>query len=153
MTAMTPRRILVGVDGSDNARHALAWTIDLARALGAEIVAVHSIGLLAKDASGRRIPAAPHREEIAARFEQEWCAALDDAGVASRRVVRDGDPVSVVLSTAEELDADLLVLGSRGVGGFPEQLLGSTSHQVAERSARPVVIIPPASRTQHIADR
>ncbi len=150
---MIPRRILVGVDGSDNARHALAWTIDLARALGAEVVAVHSIGLLAEDAAGRRVPAAPHRQEITARFEREWCAALDGTGLTNRRVLRDGDPVSVVLATADEVGADLVVLGSRGVGGFPEQLLGSTSHQVAERSSLPVVIIPPPTRVRHAAHR
>ncbi len=47
-----------------------------------------------------------------------------------------------VLAVAEEEDADLVVLGSRGLGGYPEQLLGSTSTQVAQRSTRPVTIVP-----------
>jgi nucleotide-binding universal stress UspA family protein len=133
---MNVRRILVGVDGSDNAQRALGWTIDLATALGAEVVAVHSLGLLES----------PHHDEIAEQFEQVWCAPLLDTDLPSFRVLRDGNPVQVIITVAEEQDVDLIVLGSRGVGGFPEQLLGSTSHQVAERTTRPVVIIPPQHR-------
>jgi nucleotide-binding universal stress UspA family protein len=54
--------------------------------------------------------------------------------------------VQVIIAAAEEVRADLIVLGSRGMGGFPEQLLGSTSHQVAERSHLPVLIVPPLHR-------
>jgi nucleotide-binding universal stress UspA family protein len=50
-----------------------------------------------------------------------------------------------MLETAEERGVDLIVLGSRGLGGYPELLLGSTSTQVAQRSSIPVVIVPDAS--------
>ncbi|MGD9701364.1 MAG: universal stress protein [Acidimicrobiia bacterium] len=143
---MTVSRIVVGVDGSDNSQRALAWAIDLASALGAEIVAVHSVGLLTRDGHGDRVPASSHREEIAEQFERDWCAPLDAHTGPNRRVLRDGEPVDVVLSVADDVEADMIVLGSRGVGGYPEQLLGSTSHQVAERSPRPVVIVPPVAR-------
>lgn len=141
---MSVRRILVGVDGSAYAQRALGWSIDLARAVGAEIVAVHALGLLAHPAPGEHIPSAGHRDEIEARFTGDWCAALDTAGVPCKRVLHDGNPVAVLLAVADDEDVDLVVIGTRGVGGFPEQLLGSTAHQVAERSTRPVVIVPPA---------
>jgi nucleotide-binding universal stress UspA family protein len=54
----------------------------------------------------------------------------------------DGPPAAVVLAAADDADVDLIVLGSRGVGQYPEQLLGSTSTQVAQHSTRPVTVVP-----------
>lgn len=134
-------RIVVAVDGSENSLAAVDWAADLAEATGAEVVAVHALGLLER-LDDEAVPAQPHRDEIAELFESTWCVPLDRDGVRCRRVLRDGNPVSVVLALAEEEDADLIVVGSRGLGGFPEQLLGSTSTQVAQRSRRPVAIVP-----------
>ena len=47
-----------------------------------------------------------------------------------------------LLAAADEEDADLIVVGSRGLGGFPQLLLGSTSTQLAQHSSRPVTIVP-----------
>ena len=137
-------RIVVAVDGSDHSVAAVTWAADLAAATGAEVVAVHAAGLLEHldDEPSVTPPARPN--EIRTRFETAWCAPLDRDGVRSRRVVRDGPAVSVVLAVAEEEDADLIVMGSRGLGGYPELLLGSTSTQVAQHSTRPVTIVPTA---------
>jgi len=135
-------RILVAVDGSDNSLAAVVWVAGLAAATGAEVVAVHALGLLDRLDGGEQVPSQPNRDEITRRFEDEWCAPLDAAGVRSRRIVRDGNPVSVVLAAADDEDVDLIVLGSRGLGGYPELLLGSTSTQVAQHSSRPVTIVP-----------
>jgi nucleotide-binding universal stress UspA family protein len=67
---------------------------------------------------------------------------LDARGVRAQRLLRDGPAVPILLAVADEVDADLIVLGSRGLGGYPDQLLGSTSTQVAQSSRRPVAIIP-----------
>jgi nucleotide-binding universal stress UspA family protein len=139
---MKLERILVAVDGSDNSLTAVDWAAQLAGATGAEVVAVHALGLLERMDTEDPVPAQPNRDEIQRRFETTWCAPLDRAGVRSRRLIRDGNPVSVVLAVADEEDADLVVLGSRGLGGYPEQLLGSTSTQVAQHSTRPVTIVP-----------
>jgi nucleotide-binding universal stress UspA family protein len=139
---MKLERILVAVDGSDNSLTAVDWAAQLAGATGAEVVAVHALGLLERMDTEDPVPAQPNRDEIQRRFETTWCAPLDRPGVRSRRLIRDGNPVSVVLAVADEEDADLIVLGSRGLGGYPEQLLGSTSTQVAQHSTRPVTIVP-----------
>ena len=144
---MAIERIVVGVDGSQNSRRALEWAADLAARLQAEVVAVHAVGLLSKvDEGGPPVPSYAHRDEVRERFERDWCAPLDGAGVGDRRLLVDGNPVAVMLAVAEEEDADLVVMGSRGLGGFPELLLGSSSHQVAEHARRPVVIVPPRHR-------
>lgn len=135
-------RILVAVDGSANSVAAVGWAAELAQATDAEVVAVHALGLLERVDDEAGVPAQPHREEIRQHLEEIWCEALDRAGIPGERILRDGNPVSVVLGVADEVDADLVVLGSRGLGGYPEQLMGSTSTQVAQRSTRPVVIVP-----------
>lgn len=137
------RRILVGTDGSDNARRASSWAAALAAACDAEVVAVHCLGLLFHPSASDVEPAQPHRDEITALLDGEWTAPLRDAGVRHRTELRDGSPVSVLLAAADDVDADLVVVGSRGVGGFPGLLLGSTSTQLAQHSTRPVLIVPP----------
>src|SRR5690606_25842978 len=94
---------------------------------------------------GKPVPTQAHRDEVVARFEGTWCARLDRSTVASRRIARDGNAVSVLLAVADELDADVAVVGSRGIGDHPELLLGSTSTQVAQRARRPVVVVPLAA--------
>lgn len=135
------RCVVVGVDGSANARHALDWAIALAEPVRATVVAVHALGLLDR-LGDERVPTAQHRDEIEAEFRDRWCGPLDGAGVAEARVARDGPPADVVLAVAEEHDADLVVVGERGIGGGPARVLGSTSRRVLEGADRPVLIVP-----------
>jgi nucleotide-binding universal stress UspA family protein len=139
---MRMKRIVVGVDGSENSLVAVEWAAGLARLLDAEVVAVHALGLLEPLGSDDPVPSFPHREEIRRLFETTWCAALDTAGVRTRHVLHDGPAVDVLLAVADEVEADLIVVGSRGLGGYPELLLGSTSTQVAQNAHRPVMIVP-----------
>jgi nucleotide-binding universal stress UspA family protein len=135
------RCVVVGVDGSENARHALEWAIALGAPHGATVVAVHALGLLDR-LGDERVPTAQHREEIEAEFRDHWCAPLDAAGVPEARVARDGPPADVLLAVAEEHDADLVVVGERGIGGGPARVLGSTSRRVLEDADRPVLVVP-----------
>jgi nucleotide-binding universal stress UspA family protein len=122
--------VVVGVDGSANARRAVDWAAGLAQLAGARVVAVHALGLLEQ----------PKRDEAKQSLEHEWCAPLDEYGIDHDCVVRDGNPLTVVLDVAAETGADVIVVGSRGLSG--RLLLGSTSTQVAQQSPIPVVIVP-----------
>jgi nucleotide-binding universal stress UspA family protein len=135
-------RIIVGVDGSTNSMAAVEWATGAAEITGAEVVAVHAFGLLEHLLGPERATPQTQRDEIRNRFETDWCAPLNRAGVECRRQLRDGSPVEVLLAVAEDEDADLIVLGSRGLGVYPEVLLGSTSTQVAQNATRPVTIVP-----------
>ena len=130
-------RIVVGVDGSENAARAIDVAAGLAGLADAEVFAVHAVGLLEGSGDASHTPADRH---VAVRdaLEHDWCRALEQAGVRTSYELRDGNPVLVLLAVADEVGADLIVLGSRGLGGFPELLLGSTSTQVAQtaRAAR-----------------
>lgn len=139
---MSIARIVVGTDGSENATLALQWAIDIALTVDAEIVAVHSMGLLLHPSPGETVPSYGHGDEIANELENLWCGPLRKAGVRYRSIFLEGNPVSGLLQTAKEVNADLIVVGSRGHGGFPELRLGSTSHQLLEHADRPVTVVP-----------
>jgi len=141
-----PRRIVVGVDGSQDAQLALRWAIDMAGATGGEVVAVHALGLLAHVAGSDLESSQGHLDQIRALFEGDWCAALGASSVTQRCLLVDGNPVTALLGAAAELGADLIVVGSRGTGGFAGLQLGSTSHQLVQHSDRPVVVVPPTGR-------
>ncbi len=137
------RAIVVGVDGSANSRAAVEWAARLAAGLGAEVVAVHALGLLERlDPGEEPAPAEGHLERIEELFSRDWCEPLRTAGVAHRRELRYGPPVQTLLDAAEADGADLLVVGSRGCGGSSALLLGSTSSRLANSSVRPVLIVP-----------
>lgn len=133
--------ILVGVDGSDNSDRALRWAAELGSELGAGLVAVHAVGLLEHGE-----PVQPLLGEIERRFAEDWCRPALQAGIAVKRELRNGSPVQVLLDVARDDEADLIVLGSRGEqrpASF--SVLGSTSHEVANRSTVAVVIVPRGS--------
>lgn len=140
-------RIVVGVDGSDASQHAVAWCAGVAGSLGADVIAVHAVEEPVYPLPSLAYVAVPplseeSRSEIRALAEREWCAPLAAAGVQFRVVLADGPPASVLIKVATEEDADLVVTGRRGRGGFAELLLGSTSHQLAHHLGRPLVIVP-----------
>lgn len=147
---MGVKRILVGTDGSDHAQRAVRWAADLAAQTGAEVVAAHAVGLLVSTPDGP-VPSTPaYHDRLHRALEGEWTAELRAAGVPVRCRLVEGSAVTALLQTAEDEAADLVVVGSRGAGGFSDLHLGSTSHQVALYADRPVTIIPPPGRVRPI---
>lgn len=140
------RRIVVGVDGSEGSNRALAWSARLAREVGAEVVAVHAVHVPAYAlpyivAPGLGSAAPDWSAELRRAFEEEWCAPLN--GVPHRRQMAEGTAAQVIAGAAEHEDADLVVVGSRGLGGVKELMFGSVSHRLAHLVTRPLVIVPP----------
>lgn len=133
------RSIAVGFDGSDGANAALRWALALADRIDAEVIVVHAAGLVERARGG----AVANLEPAVQRLTEEF--GIDAGRVSWRR--EDGDPCSVLLRAAQPpLQANLVVVGSRGDGGHAGLLLGSTSHELAERAPVPVVIVPMASQ-------
>ena len=148
---MSIRRIVVGVDGSPHAAHALSWAAQLALALDAEVVAVHAVDprlfVPVIQALGPPAPPAVDREwydEVRDAFEKDWVSPLRAAGVHYRTRMIDGTPALALVDAAVAEDADLLVVGSRGRGGFAGLVLGSVSTHVVHHAHRPVVVVPDA---------
>ena len=138
--------IVVGVDGSDAARAALAFALKEARLRGTGVRAVAAWHVPAPvTGGGFPVPDPGLVGELEAEARKALEQALADAGdlVAGVEVetsVRLGAPVGVLLAEAQ--DADLLVVGSRGLGGFRGLLLGSVGQQCAHHAPCPLVIVP-----------
>lgn len=143
-------RIVVGVDGSDEARRALAWALDEGRLRKWSVIAVHSHMIPPLLMSPEPMPVGPppvpdpglieQLEERAERLVADELDQADTSGVVVEGRVGSGTAADVLLQAAQ--DADLLVVGTRGRGGFTGLLLGSVSGQVAHHSPCPVVIVP-----------
>jgi nucleotide-binding universal stress UspA family protein len=142
-------KIVVGVDGSVHSTRALEWCARYAKPLGAEVVVVHAIEIPVYPAIGLggaympiQTDTAPNPSELEDHISREWCAPLAKADVPFRVVCTVGVPSVVVMTVAQREDADFVVSGRRGRGGFAELLLGSTSHQLTHHLDRPLVIVP-----------
>jgi len=145
---MTAARIVVGIDGSDASCDATRWAIGWAEALGGEVVAVHAIGLL-EHGRGLGLDDAAQRALVA----ETWAAPLATAACPHRLELRDGAALDVLLATAADERADLLVLGSRGTGDDPARALGSTSLHVLQEARLPVLVVPAAGPAAPGAER
>lgn len=141
-------KVIVGVDGSAPAEHAVEWCAKYGGALDAEVVVVYAFEAPSYDSVLMRhyfpIPlfTEEDRERLREHVDRDWCSALDAASVPHRVEVLEGQPAKMILETAEAEDADLVVIGRRGLGRVAERLLGSTSYQLAHHIDRPLVIIP-----------
>jgi nucleotide-binding universal stress UspA family protein len=94
----------------------------------------------------------PVRTEDARKLAQaetdEVLARLDEPRPASVTVTAvHGFPVEELINAGK--DADMIVVGSRGVGGFTRLMMGSVAAQVAQHAHCPVLIVPPENRTEH----
>ncbi len=141
-----PRRIVVGLDGSSGSARALGWVIGIASALDAEVIAVHVFQLVPALPAPYGLAPFPYseawRSELEAQFEREWCAPLKEAAVRYRTVFEMGSPAPTLIEVARREGADMIVTGTRGLGGFKELMLGSVSHQLVLHATVPVVVIP-----------
>jgi nucleotide-binding universal stress UspA family protein len=140
------RRIVVGVDGSEGSKRALEWAAREARLRGAplEIVLVWLPSVLYA-ASGWSVADTEMLEgllESARERLERTCESVAPAldGLEVERRVVEGPTARTLMDAA--VGADLLVVGTRGHGGFAGLLLGSVSAQCAHHSPCPVVIVP-----------
>jgi nucleotide-binding universal stress UspA family protein len=139
-------RIVVGVDGSTGARAALTWALDEARLRGAALDVVYAwhaptavvsgpYGASPVDESGTE-----SARKAAELVLERQLQAVDTQGVEVESLLPSAGPTEALVDIAK--DADLLVVGTRGRGGFTGLLLGSVSQQVSHHAPCPVVIVP-----------
>ena len=138
---MTVKTILVGVDDSPGSLGALLWAADLAEPLRARLVLLHvfePLAHVAELAPGKDLRAL--REETERKLRGEPCEELRRRGIAHELIVREGLPLDVLVEAADEVDADLIVVGARRLTRLRSLVLGSTSSRLAQRTPRPVLV-------------
>ena len=131
--------IVVGIDGSDHSINAYHWALDEARRRGANLTAV-----FAWEMPMIGIPGAFDRDELERSAQhylnEQLDGQADTDGVTVHRVVAQGDPSASLMEACKRLDAEMLVLGSRGRGGFAGLLLGAVGQECASHAPCPVLI-------------
>lgn len=137
-------RVVVGVDGSAESAVAMAWAGRYATAMGATVRAVmawHFPGAVGGAPIG--VAPAPVHGEVErskqAELDEAIVAGFGDTDIKIERKVVYGHAAQVLID--ESKDADLLVVGSRGHGGFTGMLLGSVSTHCVTHAACPVTVV------------
>ena len=141
-----PRRILVAVDGSEASTRAVETALAVAEASGGAVTCVlawnleiHE-GVVVTERSSERWAAVEQRYSSLGHRAVDPAAARHP-GVSVDILVRHGSAARAVVEVAAELDADLVVVGRRGSGGFRGLLLGSVSRRVVEHAGRVVLVV------------
>jgi nucleotide-binding universal stress UspA family protein len=132
------KKILVGTDGSDSARRAVARAVELAERTGAELVVLHVYGHsnIGYTLATEEQPAIDKGNKVLAEAEK----AYDDR-VEIKKILRGGDASAVILDVAEEEAVDAIVVGNKGMAGTKRFLVGSVPDRVSHHAACDVVIV------------
>ena len=138
------KKIVIGFDGSTRSRKSLRRSIKEAQVWGAELTAVDAVPLASSAGILSWLPATVDRDSILRdvrdKLKQTCKEETADSGVKVHSHALDGNPAALLteFSTA----VDLVVVGTRGGGGFAGALMGSTSQSILAHAACPVLVVP-----------
>ncbi|MFI5041788.1 MAG: universal stress protein [Acidimicrobiales bacterium] len=146
-------RVVVGTDGSDTAAEAVRQAAELAKLCGARLHIVHvfqpvsAIATMGADAGAAAVAAG--LPEAAERHASE---VLERAAQAGTRIGVDveahlhtGDPANALIETAKKVDADLVVVGNKGMSGVRRFVLGSVPNKLSHHAPCSLLIVNTAS--------
>ena len=139
-------RIVVGVDGSPNSRRAITCALHEARLRNAQLDLVYAVPEPIMLADPVIMPSPP-RDRLQAEglaVIEKVLADIDTGEVPTESIAAIGSPANVLCQVAK--GADMLVVGSRGLGGFRGLLLGSVTQQVVAHASCPILVVVPEDR-------
>jgi nucleotide-binding universal stress UspA family protein len=137
------RTIIWATDGSENSDRALVFAKELAQESACALVAVHSKELLTGRIGG--MPLLADEEDLEAKITRQ-VGELRDVGIDARTVFaggRAGHVAHTIAEVAESLDADVIVVGTRGQTPFAGLMLGSVTQRLLHVARCPVLAVPP----------
>jgi nucleotide-binding universal stress UspA family protein len=144
--------IVWATDGSELADRALPHVTELARVHGSKIVAVHANELLRGRFGGA--PLRADEPDVREQIEQQVAGLKADGFDAQLKVVAGtAELAELIAHAATEVDADLIVVGTHGHGGFKSAVLGSVARGLLHWSHCPVLAIPPAREVVEAASK
>jgi nucleotide-binding universal stress UspA family protein len=141
------RNVVVGVDGSDQSRHAARVGADIARKNGATL---HMVTIVRPPEGWWGIVGSPPTPSALSRSLAEaqreiLDSVVSDLDLGDLEVVQIedvGDPARMLLDYAEQVDADVMVIGRRGAGLIERIMLGSVANRLVHDSVCPVMLVP-----------
>jgi len=136
------RAILVAYDGSEIARRAVSWAIQLAKALGAKLYVLYVVNV-PPEVRAFLTAGTILNEALKSGMKvlEQIKPDLDKEGVRYDLVVEIGDPGEKIVEFADKINADLIVMGHRGLSGIKKLLVGSVCDKVIKCSNRPVLVV------------
>ncbi len=153
------KKILYATDLSENSRLAFGYAASLAKQYGADLMVLHAIepinpttyshiGGVLGEAEWVNFQADFERrmvDDLGSKLH-EFCnhiqASVDDINLKDENLlIRKGMSVDVILEVAEEIDADLIVMGTHGYGMVQDALMGGTARRIVRRSEIPVMVV------------
>ena len=161
------KKILYATDLSETATHAYSYAVSLANMYNASISILHVLaGFSGQEFVVNMIPAVTWediknrhyaeaksnligkkrdnvaiREVLEAFSDQAKAEANDNNTITDEVLIKKGAPADVIMDTAQELDCDLIVMGTHGQGAITEMLIGSTAKRVVGKSTIPVLVV------------
>ena len=150
---MNMQLILCAIDGSPSAQKALEFAADLAREKAGKLLVMHvqhahGSGLVTpglaelERVENIRVTEADVLRGAAQRVVEQGAAFARERGVPSvEALVGEGDPAARIIEVARDRGADVIVIGSRGLGDLQGLLLGSVSHKVAHQAPCSCIIV------------
>lgn len=139
------KKILVAIDGSKMSEKVLETVVPIAKENGSEITIIH----VSKELVLPRAVVVTDLEKILSEMRNSAIELLNEAqhklkaqGVDANYIYKQGSSVSrVIVEVAQEKDADLIIIGSRGLGNIKGMMLGGVSQKVAQLSVCPILIV------------
>jgi nucleotide-binding universal stress UspA family protein len=131
--------IIVGYDGSDCAKEAVRVAVEIGKTYGEKVVI--AFGYELNPVAGELHDYHAALKELATRRLTEATALVADAGDVEAVIVEQA-PAHALVELADERDARVIVVGTRGEGPLRGALLGSTPHKLLQLSDRPVLVVP-----------
>ncbi len=150
------KKILVAFDGSEASKHAMDHAVNFADFFNSELLILSVVPRVMMPVfpdegfGAAPITAAQDMGEYQDKMKEIYNKSLVDAkndindhfpDMMVETKLMEGRPSSTIVSAAEEYDADIIVIGSRGIGGITGWILGSTSRNVVESCTKPILVV------------
>jgi nucleotide-binding universal stress UspA family protein len=134
-------RIVVGFDGSEHSRKALARAAEIANGATIAVVSAANVARLLRDPAGGVAPVDPADAEARTQALAEARTYLEGRGIEGVYVEGHGNPADVIVQEAEESGADLIVIGTRGLNAVQRVVLGSVSTNIVHHAPCDVLVV------------